>query len=66
MLQAGRLPVRVLDEVDIFNLSNPSRRTMALGLTQPLTEMSTRNLPGGKKRPARKADNLGAICELNV
>jgi hypothetical protein len=31
---------------------------MALGFTQPLTEMSTRNLPGGKGRPARKADNL--------
>jgi hypothetical protein len=28
-----------------------------------LTEMSTRNLPGGKKRPARRADNLTAICE---
>jgi hypothetical protein len=26
---------------------NPSSRTMALGSTQPLTEMSTRNLPGG-------------------
>jgi hypothetical protein len=25
-----------------------SGRTMALGLTQPLTEMSTRNVPGGK------------------
>jgi hypothetical protein len=36
---------------------------MALGSTQPLTEMSTRNLPGGKKRPARRADNLTAICE---
>jgi hypothetical protein len=34
-----------------------------LGSTQPLTEMSTRNLPGGKGRPARKADNLTAICE---
>jgi hypothetical protein len=30
---------------------------------QPLTEMSTRNLPGSKGRPARKADNLTAICE---
>jgi hypothetical protein len=30
---------------------------MALGSTQPLAEMSTRNLPGGKGRPARKADN---------
>jgi hypothetical protein len=29
----------------------------------PLTEMSTRNLPGGKGRPARKADNLTAISE---
>jgi hypothetical protein len=37
---------------------------MALGSTQPLTEKSTRNLPGRKGRPARKADNLTAICEL--
>jgi hypothetical protein len=36
---------------------------MALGLTQPLTEMSTRNLPVGEERQARKADNLTAICE---
>jgi hypothetical protein len=26
---------------------NPSGRTMALGLTQPLTEMSTRNISWG-------------------
>jgi hypothetical protein len=25
--------------------------------------MSSRNLPGGKGRPALKADNLAAICE---
>jgi hypothetical protein len=36
---------------------------MALGSTLPLTEMSTMNLPGGKERPAHKADNLTAICE---
>jgi hypothetical protein len=36
---------------------------MALGSTQPLTEMSTRKSPGGKGRPARKADNLTTICE---
>jgi hypothetical protein len=36
---------------------------MALGSTQPLAEMSTRNLPVGKARPVRKADNLTAICE---
>ena len=28
----------------IFHLHNPSGRTMALGLTQPLKEMSTRNI----------------------
>jgi hypothetical protein len=37
---------------------------MALGSTQPLTEMSTRDIPGGKGRPARKSDNLAALCEL--
>jgi hypothetical protein len=31
------------------------------GSTQPLTEMSTRNLPGGKGRPVRKAENLTTI-----
>jgi hypothetical protein len=36
---------------------------MALRSTQPLKEMSTRNLPGGKGQPARGADNLTAICE---
>jgi hypothetical protein len=36
-----------LDEVDFFNSSNPSRHTMALGLTQPVRDMSTRNLSGG-------------------
>jgi hypothetical protein len=38
---------------------------MALGLTQPLTEMSTKNLPGGKGWPVCKADNLTTICELS-
>jgi hypothetical protein len=36
---------------------------MALGSTQPLTEMSSRNLSGGKGRSASKAENLTAICE---
>jgi hypothetical protein len=35
---------------------------MALGSTQPLTEMSTMNLSGFKERPVRKVDNLTAIC----
>jgi hypothetical protein len=39
---------------------------MALRLTEPLTEMSARHLPGGKGQPACKADNLTAICEPAV
>jgi hypothetical protein len=39
-----------------LNLPNPSSRTMTLGFTQPLKEMS-------RARPARNADNLTAICE---
>jgi hypothetical protein len=66
MQQARRSTVRVPDEVDCFNWPNPSSHTMALGSAQTLTELSTRNLPGGKKRPGRRADNLAAICEPNV
>jgi hypothetical protein len=36
---------------------------MTLVWSQPLTEMSTRNLPGGKDWLVHKADNLTAICE---
>jgi hypothetical protein len=43
----------------IINLPNPSSRTMALGSIQALTEMSTRNLPGGVKA-------TGSIYERNV
>jgi hypothetical protein len=60
---AGSIP----DEaIGFFNRPKPSSRIMALGSTQPLTEMSTRNLPGGKGRPACKADKLSVICETNV
>jgi hypothetical protein len=60
---AGSIPEEV---IGFFNLPNPSSRSMALGSTQPLTEMSIRNLPGGKGRPARKADQLAAMCESIV
>jgi hypothetical protein len=63
MLQAGRLRVLVPMWWIFFNFPNPSSRTMALGSTQPLTEMSTRNLHGGKGRSVRKAENPTAICE---
>jgi hypothetical protein len=45
----------IFDEVTGF-LSIYLILTAALGQTEPLTEMSTRNLPS-------KADNLTAICE---
>jgi hypothetical protein len=64
MLQAERSRVRCpMRSLDFFNLLNSSSRALALRSTQPLTEMSTRNLPGGEGRSARKADNLTAICE---
>jgi hypothetical protein len=49
--------------IGFFSCPNPSSRTMALGSTQPLAEMSTRNLSGGEGLPAHKADNLTVICE---
>jgi hypothetical protein len=60
---AGSIPVEV---IGFFNWPNLSSRTMALGLTQPLTEMSTKYLPADKGLPAHKADNLTVICELIV
>jgi hypothetical protein len=61
MLQAGRLRVRIpMRSLDFsIDLILPA----ALGSTQPLTEMSTRNLSGGKGQPARGADNLTTISE---
>ena len=38
---AGSIPD---DVIGIFHLYNPSGRTMVLGSTQALTEMSTRNI----------------------
>jgi hypothetical protein len=52
--QAGRsrvlVPMRLLN---IFNLPNPSSRTMTQGFVQPLTEMSTRNNLGRVERVQR-------------
>jgi hypothetical protein len=56
--------VSIPDEViGLFNLPNLSNHIAALGSTQPIKEMSTRNLSGGTGQSARKANNLTAICE---
>jgi hypothetical protein len=70
MLQAVRSPVRVPDEVDFFNLSNPSSRTMTL-------RMSTRKFHGvkGGRRVelttlspsvSRMSENVGASTSCSL
>jgi hypothetical protein len=54
----------------ILNWPNPSSHTMTMGSTQPLTEMSTRNLPGDKKAAGVQGwqphHHLQAVCLENV
>ena len=55
--------------VGIFYWHNPSGRCTTVGSTQPLTEMSTRNISlrgGGGRRPVRRAHNLTTfMCWLS-
>jgi hypothetical protein len=66
LLEAGSSPRSRPDEVNFFNLPNPSGHTSSLEFTQPLTEMSTRNrkimFVGSKVQPVRRADSLATIC----
>ena len=49
-----------------FHWHNPFGRTMALGLTQSLTEMSTRNISWRVKAAVPKADNFTTfMCRLS-
>jgi hypothetical protein len=63
---AGSIPDGV---TGIFHWHNPSGLTMALGLTQPLTEMSTRNIfwegKGGRCVGNRLSWNLWASTSWN-
>jgi hypothetical protein len=61
LLQAGFSKVHFANLY--FNWSNFSSRTTDLVSTRPVTDISTRNLLASKRRPARKADKLTAVCE---
>jgi len=52
--------------VGIFHWHNPSGHAMALVSTQPLTEMSTRNISWGLRRAVHRADNpITFMCWLS-
>ena len=55
----------ILDGVGIF-WHNPSSHTMALGLTQPLTEMSTRNISWGWRQAVHRSWQPSTfMCQLS-
>ena len=60
---AGSIPDGV---IEIFHWRNLSIRTMALGLTQPLTEMSTRNISWGKGGRCVGLTTLPPSCAVVV
>ena len=49
----------------IFQWHNHSGRTIALGSTQPLTDISTRRISWGKRRPVHKADLTTILCRCH-
>jgi hypothetical protein len=59
---AGSIPDEV---IGLFNWPNPSTRTMALGSTHPLTEMSTRNLSGVDGRSVRQTTSPPSVSRLS-
>jgi hypothetical protein len=71
MLQVGRSPVRVPDEVYFFSLPNASSRAVVLRSTQSLIEMSIRVKCGqreGLTSPpsvSRMSENEEASTSLN-
>jgi hypothetical protein len=58
----GSIPDEVTGFLNWFDLSS---RTMALGSTQPLTEMSNRNLPGGNGRWRVRLTSLPSVSRLS-
>jgi hypothetical protein len=61
MLQAGRLSAQL-----VMSLDFSSSQTVALGSTQPLTEICIRNIHRDKQQLVYEVDNFAAICEVTV
>jgi hypothetical protein len=61
--QANYTDLKVIYIYIYIHIPNPSNHTMTLGSTKPLIETRPGILPGIKARPARKANNLTAICD---
>jgi hypothetical protein len=61
MLQDGRLRVRLPMSLNFYNLANPCSHTMALGITQPLTEMSSRKCFWGNVSVSRLSRKCGSL-----
>jgi hypothetical protein len=59
---AGSIPDGI---IGIFHWHNPSGRTMALGSSQPLAEMSTRDISVWLSRSVRRADVTTFKCQLS-
>jgi len=57
----------ILDRViDIYQWRNPSSRTMSLGSTKTLTEMSTKNISRGLRGPVLRVDKFTTfLCRLS-
>jgi hypothetical protein len=69
MLQTGRSRIHfLLKSLNyFFNLPNPPSRTMGLGFTQPLTEMSIRNsLRVNRGRRLRLATSPSSVSRLSI
>ena len=67
LLQSPKVSGSIPDGViGIFRRSNTSGRTMALGLTQPLTEMSTSNIYWGEGGKGGRCVGLTTLLPLCV
>jgi hypothetical protein len=60
----GLISGRILGSFQVTSYFCP--HSVALGSTQILTEMSTRELPWGKARPVRGADSSAVLVVPNV